>query len=52
MVFVENHFTNDCLHFIEEQQYIKGGSNQSPILTNPFPPQQQQMVEANPTPLQ
>jgi hypothetical protein len=35
----------------EVNQFLKGGP-QPVVLTNPFPPQQQQMVAQNPSPLQ
>lgn len=50
MICKEDHFMKDCPHLIRVHQYLEwGGSCSQPlVLTNPFPPQHQQMVTLNP----
>lgn len=52
MVFVEDHVIKDCSHLAQVQQYVKGDASQLVVLTNPFLPQQQQMVATNHVTLQ
>ena len=46
MICCEEHYTKYCPHHEEVNKILKG-TPQSTILTNPFPPQQQQMVAQN-----
>jgi hypothetical protein len=51
LICAEDHYTQDFPCRDEVNQFMKGGP-QPVVLTNPFPPQQQQMVSQNPAPLQ
>ena len=50
MICGEDHYTKGCPHREEVNKFLKGNS-QPIVLTNPFPPQHQQMVAQNPAPL-
>jgi hypothetical protein len=45
----DDHYTKYCPHHEEVTKFLKGTS-QPTVLTDPFPPQQQQMVSQNPCP--
>lgn len=47
-VYGKDDATKHFPHLVELQQYVKGQSSQLEVLTNPFCPQQQQMVTKNP----
>jgi hypothetical protein len=51
LICVDDHHTKDCPHHEEVTKFLKGTS-QPVVLTDPFPPQQQQMVAQTPSPLQ
>jgi hypothetical protein len=51
MICIEDHHTKYCPHHEEVTKFVKGTS-QPTVLTDPFPPQQQQMVAQTPAPPQ
>jgi hypothetical protein len=50
LIFKDEHYTKYCPHHEEVTKFLNGTS-QTTMLTNPFPPQQQQMVSQNRSPL-
>ena len=51
MIYAKDHYTKDCPRKDEVTWFLKGNS-QPMVLTNPFPPQQQQMIAQNIVPSQ
>ena len=51
MICAEDHYTKYFPHKDEVTQFLKGNSKPV-VLTDHFPPQQQQMIAQNPIPLQ
>ena len=51
MIYGDDHYTKDYPHKDQVTKFLKGDFEPA-ILTNPFPPQKQQLITQNPAPSQ